>query len=98
MMPTESKIKERNRFLQSRTAGWKRTVLGLICMDIIAYKGRHISFLLMNLHIICTNALVGDYLVLKKDTFLEHLQSSRSNRTMAAILNRLMLSGQADGY
>ena len=47
-------------------------VLGLICMDIIAYKGRHISFLLMNLHIICTNALVGDQLVLKKDPFLEH--------------------------
>ena len=41
-------------------------------MDIIAYKGRHISFLLMNLHIICTNALVGDHLVLKKDSFLEH--------------------------
>ena len=41
-------------------------------MDIIAYKGRHISFLLMNLHIICTNALVGDLLVLKKDPFLEH--------------------------
>ena len=32
-------------------------------MDIIAYKGRHISFLLMNMHIICTNALVGDHLV-----------------------------------
>ena len=64
-------------------------------MDIIAYKGRHISFLLMNLYIICTNALVGDHLVLKKDPFLEH---PRSNRTMAAILNRLMLSGQADGY
>ena len=41
-------------------------------MDIIAYKGRHISFLVMNLHIICTNALVCDYLVLKKDPFLEH--------------------------
>ena len=38
-------------------------------MDIIADKGRHISFLLMNLHIICTNALVGDHLVLKKDPF-----------------------------
>ena len=32
-------------------------------MDIIAYKGRHISFLLMNLHNICTNALVGDHLL-----------------------------------
>ena len=41
-------------------------------MDIIAYKGRHISFLLMDLHIICTDALVGDHLVLKKDPFLEH--------------------------
>ena len=41
-------------------------------MDIIACKGRHISFLLMYLHIICTNALVGDHLVLKKDPFLEH--------------------------
>ena len=40
-------------------------------MDINAYKGRHISFLLMNLHIICTNALVGDHLVSKKDPFLE---------------------------
>ena len=38
-------------------------------MDIIAYKGRHISFLYMNLHIICTNALVGDHLVLKKTLF-----------------------------
>ena len=38
-------------------------------MDIIAYKGRHISFLLMNLHIICTNALLGDHLVLKMDLF-----------------------------
>ena len=41
-------------------------------MDIIAYKGRHISFLLMNLHIICTNTLVSDHLVFKKDPFLEH--------------------------
>ena len=31
-------------------------------------KGRHISILLMNLHLICTNALVGDHLVLKKKT------------------------------
>ena len=38
-------------------------------MDIIAYKGMHISFLFMNLHIICTNALVGDHLVLKKTLF-----------------------------
>ena len=38
-------------------------------MDIIAYKGRHVSFLLMNLHIICTNALVGDHLVLKRTLF-----------------------------
>ena len=63
-------------------------------MDIIAYKGRPISFLLMNLHIICTNTLVDDNFVLKKDPSL----NIRSNRTMAAILNRLMLSGQADGY
>ena len=41
-------------------------------MDIIAYKGRHIAFLLMNLHIICTNALVGDHIFLQKDPFLEH--------------------------
>ena len=47
-------------------------VLGLICMNMIAYESRHISFLLMNLHIICTNALVGDHLVLKMDPFLEH--------------------------
>ena len=40
-------------------------------MDIIAYKSRPISFLLMNLHIICTNTLVNDHLVLKKDHFLE---------------------------
>ena len=38
-------------------------------MDIIAYKGRHISFLLMNLHIICPNALVDDHLVLKRTLF-----------------------------
>ena len=38
-------------------------------MDIIAYKGRPISFLLMNLHIICTNTLVGDHLVLKRTLF-----------------------------
>ena len=49
----------------------------------------------MNLHIICTNTLVGDYLVLKWTLFSE---TSRSNLTMTAILNRLMLSGQADGY
>ena len=41
-------------------------------MDIIAYKGRPISFLLINLHIICTNTLDDDHLVLKKDPFLEH--------------------------
>ena len=63
-------------------------------MDIIAYKGRHISFLLMNLHIICANALVGDHLVLKR-TFFWNI---KVECTMAAILNRLMLSGQADGY
>ena len=34
-------------------------------MDIIAYKGRPVSFLLMKLHIICTDSLVGDHLVLK---------------------------------
>ena len=38
-------------------------------MDIIAYKGRHNTFLLMNLHIICTNALVGDHVVLKRTLF-----------------------------
>ena len=41
-------------------------------MDIIAYKSRPISFLLMNLHIICTNTLGDDRLVLKKGPFLEH--------------------------
>ena len=61
-------------------------------MDIIAYEGRPISFLLINLHISCTNAL----LVLKKEGAFSG--TSRSNRTMAAILNQLMLSGQADGY
>ena len=40
-------------------------------MYINAYKGRHITFLLMNLHIICTNTLVGDHIV-KKDPFLQH--------------------------
>ena len=64
-------------------------------MDIIADKGRPISYLLMNLHIICTNTLVGDHLVLKKGPFSG---TSKSNQTMAAIWNRLMLSGQADGY
>ena len=41
-------------------------------MDIIAYKGRHISFLLMNLHIICINALVGDHLVLTRAVIRQH--------------------------
>ena len=63
-------------------------------MDIIVYKGRPISVQLMNLHIICTNTLVGDHLVLKWTLFSE----TGSNRTMTAILNRLMLSDQADGY
>ena len=45
-------------------------------MDITTYKGRPISFLLMNLHIICTNKLVGDHLVLKKGPFSG---TSRSN-------------------
>ena len=49
-------------------------------MDTIAYKGRHISFLLMNMHIICTNALVRDNLVLKKDPFLEHQGRIRRSR------------------
>ena len=45
-----------NSFRQPRTARWQRNVhvLGLFCMDIIAYEGRPISFLLMNLHIIST--------------------------------------------
>ena len=38
-------------------------------MYIIAYKGRHICFLLTNLHIICTNTLVSDHLVLKRTLF-----------------------------
>ena len=38
-------------------------------MDIIAYKGRYISFLLMDLHIICTNALISDHLVLNRTLF-----------------------------
>ena len=28
----------------SETAGWHMNVIGLFCMDIIAYKGRPISF------------------------------------------------------
>ena len=62
MMPTDSKIYKGN-FRQSRTAGCQRNVLGLFCMDIIAYKGRPISFLLMHLHIICTNTIGGDHIV-----------------------------------
>ena len=38
-------------------------------MDIIAYKDRPIFVLLMNLHIFCTNTLVGDHLVLKRTLF-----------------------------
>ena len=38
-------------------------------MDVIAYKGRSISYLLMNLQIICTNTRVGDHLDLKKALF-----------------------------
>ena len=36
-------------------------------MDIIALKGRPISFLLGNLLIICTNTLVGDHFVESDD-------------------------------
>ena len=64
--------KKENSLRRPKTARWQRNVhvLGLFCMDIIAYEGRSISFLLMmNLHIICTNALVGDHLVLKCTLF-----------------------------
>ena len=54
-------------------------------MDIIAYKGRPISFLLMNLHIICTNTLVDDHLVLKKDPFLEHKVESDDGGHLGSI-------------
>ena len=67
-------------------------------MDIIVYKGRPVDLLLIDEFaycIICTKTLVGDHLVLKWTLFSE---TSRSNRTMTAILNRLMLSGQAEGY
>ena len=63
------KCKKENSFRQSRTAGWQMNVLGLFCMGFIAYKSRPISFSLMNLHIICTNTLVGDHLVLKWTLF-----------------------------
>ena len=65
------KCKKENSFRQPRTARWQRNVyvLGLFCMDIIAYEGWSISFLLMNLHIICTNALVSVHLVLKWTLF-----------------------------
>ena len=43
-------------------------------MDIIAYKGRHISFLLMNLHIICTITLAGDHLVLKRTSLFWNIK------------------------
>ena len=54
-------------------------------MDIFAYKGRPITFLSMNLHIVCTNTLVQRPSCLKKGTFLN--SDSRSNRTMVANLN-----------
>ena len=41
-------------------------------MDIIVYKGRPISFLLMNFQIICTNTLVGDHL--KKRTLFWNIK------------------------
>ena len=40
-------------------------------MGIIAYKGRPVLFLLMNLHIVITNTLVcSDHLILKRTLFL----------------------------
>ena len=44
-------------------------------MDIISCKGNPISFLLMNLHIVCTNKLLNGHFY----------ETSRSNRMMAAI-------------
>ena len=65
------KCKRETNFRQPTTAGWQRNVhvLGLFCTDITAYEGRPISCLLMNLHIICTDSLVGDHLVLKWTLF-----------------------------
>ena len=41
-------------------------------MDIMAYKGRPISILLMNLHIICTNTLVQRPSCRQMDAFLKY--------------------------
>ena len=50
----------------------QHTIFNIIHIITINYAKYNFSFLLMNLHIICTNALVGDHLVLKNDPFLEH--------------------------
>ena len=58
-------------------------------MEVIAYKGRRISFfvdeILSSLLQLYSNQLVIS-------------ETSRSNQMMIAILNRLMLSDQEDGY
>ena len=64
-------------------------------MKVIAYKGRPISFfvdLLMKFYLILhVPSTVGQQPTVISET-------SRSNRLMTAILNRLMLSDQEDGY
>ena len=67
-------VKE-NSFRQSRTAGWQRDRLGSLCMDIIAYKCRPISLVLVNLHDVCTNKFVQLSSCHKMHFFSETLRS-----------------------
>ena len=62
-------------------------------MKVIAYKGRPISFFVDEILSHFSSSLLqldSNQLVIS--------ETSRSNRLMTAILNRLMLSDQEDGY
>ena len=49
---------EENKYKRKHVASFQRSKdSGFCCMEIIACRGRHISFLLMDLRIICTNSL-----------------------------------------
>ena len=65
----------------------KKNGLGSFYINIIEYKGRPLSFLLMKLHL--NSHTATDHFVLNWTIS----ETSRSNRIMAAILNFLMLSG-----
>ena len=64
-------------------------------MKIIAYKGRPISFFVDE---ILSHFARPFYSWTATNLSFHVSETSRSNRLMTAILNRLMLSDQEDGY